>query len=190
MNKLRVQACLCRTVTSSWQQRMSYRAGSEEFEEEEEEEEEEEKEEGSARSLAVAGEDGSKRQGGLGTGEGGVNHESRRSSGSCDDGELSTSDQDGNSRGRSAGVDQESPVHHRSSNSDEVGGGGKACLSPPRHVSSGEFESDLDYNEEEDDQKKEKTVERRGKQVCVCVCVRMCMCGECCACVVSAVHVW
>ena len=163
---------------------MSYRADSEEFEEEEEEEEEEEKgEEGNTRSLVIAGEDGSKRQGGIGTGDmTGVSHGSRHSSGSCDDGELSTSDQDGNSRGRRAGVDQEAPVH-RSSNSDEVGGDGKGCLSPPRHVSSGEFESDLDYIEEEDDQKKEKTVERRGNQVCVCICVCAALC------VVSAVHV-
>ena len=162
---------------SRQQLRMSYRADSEEFEEEEEEEEEE-----TTKTLVVVREEGYKRQGRMGSSEDCLSRESRRSSGSLDDERLSTSIREDNGRGKSKDGDQGAPVR-RSSNSDEVGV--KGCLSPPRQVSSGEFESDLDYNEEEEDQRRVRTVEKRGKQVCVraCVRVRARMCSCVCVCV-------
>lgn len=153
--------------TGSQQPRMSYRADSEEFEEEEEEEEEE-----NAKGLIVSREEGYKRQGRMGSSEDCVSRGSRRSSGSLDDGELSNSVQEDNGREKNNDGDQNTPVR-RSSNSDDVGV--KDCLSPPRQVSSGEFESDLDYNEEEEDQRRDRTIEKRGKQVCVCTYVRICV---------------
>ena len=156
---------------------MSYRGDSEDIEEEEEEEEEDD-DKGNAKSLIKLGEKGN-RHGQIGSGEDRMSRGSRHSGGSFDDGQLSNNVKEDDSTGRNNDGDQDAPVR-RSSNSDEAGAGGKDRLSPPRQVSSGEFESDLDYNEEEDDQRKSRTVERRGKQVCDCMSSYVCAASVLC----------
>lgn len=155
---------------------MAYRADSEEFEEEEEDEEEEEggvkvqtesAEEGEVTSLIADGDENAR---GQNRSEDSESRGSRHSSESFNDGQLSDSVHEDEGAVKNKSGDRDTPVCH-SSNSDEVGAGGQDHLSPPRMVSSGEFESDLDYNEEEDDQRKSRLAERRGRKVCGCVCV-------------------
>ena len=155
---------------------MAYQGDSEDFEEEEEDEEEEgvkvHPESTEERDVTAGDENAQGRSGG----EESESRGSKHSFEAIDDGQLSDSDHEDDGTGKNNDGDQGTP-NCSSNNSDEVRAGGLDRLSPPRMVSSGEFDSDLDYNEEEDDQRKSRPAERGERKVCgcVCVCARSCV---------------